>query len=62
MLHWNRAACSALQCGGDAAAFSTAAPLLRLLGKRAVHCGGAGSRQAAKLCNNLVLAGEGALD
>ena len=42
--------------GGDAAAFKRAEPLMMAMGRRSVHCGGAGSGQAVKLCNNLALA------
>jgi 3-hydroxyisobutyrate dehydrogenase len=41
--------------GGSAAAFAAAEPLFEVMGKRAVHCGPAGSGQAAKICNNMIL-------
>lgn len=41
--------------GGDAADFEAVRPLLDVMGKRAVHCGGHGAGQAAKICNNLIL-------
>lgn len=41
--------------GGSAAAFARALPLFEVMGARAVHCGGAGSGQAAKICNNMIL-------
>jgi 3-hydroxyisobutyrate dehydrogenase len=41
--------------GGSQDAFETARPLFEVMGKRAVHCGGAGSGQAAKICNNMLL-------
>nr|WP_272924406.1 3-hydroxyisobutyrate dehydrogenase [Streptomyces sp. SID8356] len=41
--------------GGDEAAFTAAEPLLSVMGKKAVHCGGAGAGQAAKICNNMIL-------
>ena len=41
--------------GGDATAFARAMPLLEIMGKRIVHCGGAGAGQAAKICNNMIL-------
>jgi len=41
--------------GGDDAAFSRAKPLLEVMGKTIVHCGGAGNGQAAKICNNMML-------
>jgi 3-hydroxyisobutyrate dehydrogenase len=42
-------------CGGSPAAFAKAKPLLENMGKRIVHCGGAGAGQAAKICNNMIL-------
>ena len=41
--------------GGDAAAFAAGKPILEAMGKRIVHCGGAGAGQAAKICNNMIL-------
>jgi 3-hydroxyisobutyrate dehydrogenase len=41
--------------GGEPEAFATAEPLFAIMGKRAVHCGPAGSGQAAKICNNMIL-------
>jgi 3-hydroxyisobutyrate dehydrogenase len=41
--------------GGSAEAFAKAKPLFEIMGSRAVHCGGAGSGQAAKICNNMLL-------
>lgn len=41
--------------GGDEAAFTLASPILAHMGRRLVHCGGAGSGLAAKICNNLML-------
>ncbi|MFF8831192.1 3-hydroxyisobutyrate dehydrogenase [Streptomyces sp. NPDC015131] len=41
--------------GGGEAEFTEAEPLLLAMGKRAVHCGEAGSGQAAKICNNMIL-------
>ncbi|WP_394940100.1 3-hydroxyisobutyrate dehydrogenase [Psychromicrobium sp. YIM B11713] len=35
--------------------FETISPLLEVMGKRAVHCGGNGAGQAAKICNNMLL-------
>jgi 3-hydroxyisobutyrate dehydrogenase-like beta-hydroxyacid dehydrogenase len=44
------------QCGGSEEALARAAPFLRAMGRRTVHCGAAaGAGQAAKLCNNLAL-------
>ncbi|MFI1177312.1 3-hydroxyisobutyrate dehydrogenase [Streptomyces melanogenes] len=42
--------------GGEAAEFAAAEPLLAAMGKKAVHCGAAGAGQAAKICNNMILA------
>jgi 3-hydroxyisobutyrate dehydrogenase len=41
--------------GGSDAAFARAELLFAVMGKRAVHCGPAGSGQAAKICNNMIL-------
>jgi 3-hydroxyisobutyrate dehydrogenase len=41
--------------GGEAAAFAKAEPVLAAMGRRIVHCGGAGAGQAAKICNNMIL-------
>lgn len=41
--------------GGTAEAFARAEPVLARMGKKAVHCGGAGAGQAAKICNNMIL-------
>jgi 3-hydroxyisobutyrate dehydrogenase len=50
------AATLTFMCGGAAAAFEAAKPLLEAMGKRVVHCGEAGAGQAAKICNNMILA------
>jgi 3-hydroxyisobutyrate dehydrogenase len=42
-------------CGGDEKAFAAAKPVLEKMGKKLVHCGGAGAGQAAKICNNMIL-------
>jgi 3-hydroxyisobutyrate dehydrogenase len=42
-------------CGGSAQAFTRAQSILEKMGKTIVHAGGAGTGQAAKICNNLVL-------
>ncbi len=42
-------------CGGSPEAFDKAKPILEVMGKRIVHCGGAGMGQAAKICNNMIL-------
>ena len=36
-------------------AFGAAKPVLENMGKKIVHCGGAGAGQAAKICNNMIL-------
>jgi 3-hydroxyisobutyrate dehydrogenase len=43
-------------CGGEAKAFAAARPVLENMGKKIVHCGDAGAGQAAKICNNMILA------
>jgi 3-hydroxyisobutyrate dehydrogenase len=43
-------------CGGEAKAFAAAKPVLENMGKKIVHCGDAGAGQAAKICNNMILA------
>jgi 3-hydroxyisobutyrate dehydrogenase len=42
-------------CGGDDKAFASAKAILEKMGKKIVHCGGAGAGQAAKICNNMIL-------
>jgi 3-hydroxyisobutyrate dehydrogenase len=42
-------------CGGEEKAFDAANPVLQNMGKKIVHCGGAGAGQAAKICNNMIL-------
>jgi 3-hydroxyisobutyrate dehydrogenase len=42
--------------GGDDKAFAAAKPILEAMGKKIVHCGEAGAGQAAKICNNMILA------
>ncbi|GAA1975203.1 3-hydroxyisobutyrate dehydrogenase [Microbacterium pumilum] len=46
----------AFMVGGSDEDFAAAAPLLEAMGRRIVHCGGAGLGQAAKVCNNMILA------
>jgi 3-hydroxyisobutyrate dehydrogenase len=46
----------AFMCGGSEKAFKRAEPILQKMGKRIVHAGGAGAGQAAKICNNMLLA------
>ncbi len=41
--------------GGDPAAFARGRPVLEAMGRRIVPCGAAGSGQAAKICNNMIL-------
>jgi 3-hydroxyisobutyrate dehydrogenase len=41
--------------GGTSQAFERAKPVLERMGKKIVHCGGAGAGQAAKICNNMIL-------
>ena len=41
--------------GGTETAYLTAKPLLSLMGKTIIHTGDAGSGQAAKICNNMIL-------
>jgi len=41
--------------GGGEEAFATVGPLFEIMGRKAVHCGGAGNGQAAKICNNMIL-------
>ncbi|MGA8549149.1 MAG: NAD-binding protein, partial [Stellaceae bacterium] len=42
--------------GGSAAAFARAQPILAAMGRTIVHAGPAGSGQAVKICNNMLLA------
>ena len=41
--------------GGSEAAFARAEPILAAMGKAVIHAGAAGSGQAAKICNNMIL-------
>lgn len=45
----------AFMVGGAEDDFTAALPLLEVMGKRIVHCGGPGLGQAAKVCNNMIL-------
>ncbi|TAJ48454.1 MAG: 3-hydroxyisobutyrate dehydrogenase [Herbiconiux sp.] len=45
----------AFMVGGSDDDFAVAEPILAAMGRRIVHCGGAGLGQAAKVCNNLIL-------
>jgi 3-hydroxyisobutyrate dehydrogenase len=42
--------------GGSETAFARGLPLLQAMGKNIVHAGGPGAGQAAKICNNMMLA------
>lgn len=46
----------AFMVGGEEAAVETARPVLEPLAGKVIHCGASGTGQAAKLCNNMVLA------
>lgn len=46
----------AFMVGGSDADFEAVRPLLEVMGQRIVHCGGPGLGQAAKMCNNMLLA------
>lgn len=46
----------AFMCGGSEKAFARAKLVLEKMGKRIVHAGGPGAGQAAKICNNMLLA------
>ena len=46
----------AFMVGGSDDDFEAARPVLEAMGQRIVHCGGAGLGQAAKVCNNMILA------
>nr|WP_275548979.1 3-hydroxyisobutyrate dehydrogenase [Streptomyces lavendulae] len=41
--------------GGGESEFADARTLLDIMGGKAVHCGGPGAGQAAKICNNMIL-------
>ena len=42
-------------CGGTAAAFARAKPILDVMGGNIFHAGDAGAGQVAKICNNMIL-------
>src|SRR5262249_24290452 len=42
-------------CGAAGAAFAAAKPVLEKMGRNIIHCGEAGTGQAAKICNNMIL-------
>ena len=46
----------AFMVGGDKVSYDRAVPLLDCMGRAAFHCGSHGAGQAAKQCNNMVLA------
>jgi 3-hydroxyisobutyrate dehydrogenase len=46
----------AFMVGGDADAVQRARPVLEPMAGKVIHCGAAGAGQAAKVCNNMVLA------
>jgi 3-hydroxyisobutyrate dehydrogenase len=50
------AATLTFMCGGSEKAFARAKPVLEKMGKRVVLAGGPGMGQAAKICNNMLLA------
>jgi len=41
--------------GGSESGFARSMPLLRVMGRNIVHCGGPGTGQVAKVCNNMLL-------
>ncbi len=49
------AATLTFMAGGEDEAFARARPVLGAMGRKIVHCGGAGAGQAAKICNNMIL-------
>lgn len=46
----------AFMVGGEDEAFAAAEPVLEPMAGKVIHCGAAGAGQAAKVCNNMVLA------
>jgi len=46
----------AFMVGGPADAFEAAKPVLEAMGRKVIHAGGPGTGEAAKLCNNMLLA------
>ena len=46
----------AFMVGGDEVALETGRPVLEPMASKIIHCGSSGAGQAAKLCNNMVLA------
>jgi 3-hydroxyisobutyrate dehydrogenase len=49
------AAALTFMVGGSESAFARAEPIFKAMGKTAIHTGGPGNGQAAKICNNLIL-------
>jgi len=52
-----RQATLAIMVGGETAAYETALPLLKLMGKNIALMGGAGAGQHTKMCNQILIAG-----
>ena len=50
-----QAATLTFMAGGSDKAVAGARPVLERMGRKIVHCGGAGAGQAAKICNNMIL-------
>jgi 3-hydroxyisobutyrate dehydrogenase len=46
----------AFMVGGEDSAFAAATPILEPMAGKIIHCGGSGNGQAAKVCNNMILA------
>jgi 3-hydroxyisobutyrate dehydrogenase len=46
----------AFMVGGDDSVLERARPVLEPMARKIIHCGAAGAGQAAKICNNMVLA------
>src|ERR1700743_824649 len=42
-------------CGGEDKAFAAAKPVLEKMGKKIVHCGGAGGGEGGKICKHMIL-------
>ena len=49
------AAALTFMVGGSEMAFARGEPIFKAMGKAAIHTGGPGNGQAAKICNNLIL-------
>ncbi|MDB5366871.1 MAG: 3-hydroxyisobutyrate dehydrogenase [Rhodospirillales bacterium] len=50
-----KAATLTFMVGGTVDAFQAGHPILQRMGRKIIHCGDAGSGQAAKICNNMIL-------